>query len=136
MLDGRTGALTGEVPADAVVQLADAGRVPALVATTTGVPDPGMAASAVASLLGGDREQYRAALAVRPESVPAAFNLGVVLEDLNRSDEAVGVYERLVKRERGVADAHFNLARLYERSGRKIASLRHLKEYKRITLDH
>lgn len=86
--------------------------------------------------LAAAEEQYRAALAVRPESVPASFNLGVVLEDLNRSDEAVGVYERLVKRERGVADAHFNLARLYERSGRKIASLRHLKEYKRITLDH
>ena len=86
--------------------------------------------------LAAAEEQYRAALAVRPESIPAAFNLGVVLEDRDRSDEAVGVYERLVKRERGCADAHFNLARLYERSGRRIASLRHLKEYKRLTLDH
>jgi tetratricopeptide (TPR) repeat protein len=81
-------------------------------------------------------DHYRAALAALPESIPAAFNLGVVLEDLNRSDEAVGVYERLLKRDRGFADAHFNLARLYERSGRNIASLRHLKEYKRLTLDH
>jgi hypothetical protein len=48
----------------------------------------------------------------------------------------VGVYERLLKLERGCADAHFNLARLYERSGRKIASLRHLKEYERLTLEH
>jgi tetratricopeptide (TPR) repeat protein len=86
--------------------------------------------------LAAAEEQYRAALAARPESIAAAFNLGVVLEDLGRSDDAVGVYEQLLKWDRGVADAHFNLARLYERSGRKIASLRHLKEYKKLTLDH
>jgi hypothetical protein len=41
-----------------------------------------------------------------------------------------------LKRERGYADAHFNLARFYERSGRKIASLRHLREYKKLTIEH
>ncbi|HJQ96924.1 MAG TPA: tetratricopeptide repeat protein [Candidatus Polarisedimenticolaceae bacterium] len=81
-------------------------------------------------------EHYRAALAVRPDSIPAAFNLGVVLEDLDRSDEAIAVYERLLKRDRGLADVHFNLAMLYEKSGRKIASLRHIREYKKLTLDH
>jgi tetratricopeptide (TPR) repeat protein len=79
---------------------------------------------------------YRAALAAQPDAIPAAFNLGVVLEDLGRSDEAVGVYERLLKKDRACADAHFNLARLYERSNRKIAALRHLNEYKKLTLDH
>src|SRR5262249_19760744 len=81
-------------------------------------------------------EQYRAALGIRPESIPAAFNLGVVLEDRGRSDEAVGVYEKLLKRERDCADAHFNPARLYERSGRKLASLRHLREYQRLAPEH
>lgn len=86
--------------------------------------------------LAAAEEHYRAALAVRPESIPAAFNLGVVLEDRKRSDEAVGVYERLLKRDRDCADAHFNLARLYESSGRKIAALKHLKEYKRLMPEH
>ena len=86
--------------------------------------------------LSAAEEQYRAALASEPQSVLAAFNLGVVLEDRGHSDEAVGVYERLLKRERGYADAHFNLARLYEKSDRKIASLRHLKEYEKLTIEH
>jgi tetratricopeptide (TPR) repeat protein len=86
--------------------------------------------------LAAAEEQYRAALAVQPDSILAAFNLGVVLEDRGRSDEAVGVYERLLKRDRRCADAHFNLARLYDKSGRRIASLRHLKEYERLTIEH
>jgi hypothetical protein len=32
-----------------------------------------------------------------------------------------------------LADAHFNLARLYEKAGKKAAALRHLGIYQRLT---
>ena len=32
------------------------------------------------------------------------------------------------------ADAHFNLARLYEKAGQDAAAIRHLKAYRKLTL--
>jgi tetratricopeptide (TPR) repeat protein len=56
----------------------------------------------------------------------------VALEDLGRLDEAAQTYEATVRAEPRHADAHYNLARLYERLGKKALAIRHLKAYQTI----
>ena len=41
-----------------------------------------------------------------------------VLDELGRTDEAIGQYQRLLGRQPGIADAHFNLALLYKKARR------------------
>jgi tetratricopeptide (TPR) repeat protein len=74
-------------------------------------------------------DHYRAALG-GDDDATARFNLGVVLEDQERYEEAIETYLELLEADAGYADAHYNLAGLYERLGRKDAALRHLKAYK------
>lgn len=80
-------------------------------------------------------EHYRRALEVDPDHDTAAFNLGVALEDLGRLREAMDAYQHALELDPGNADAHFNLAGLYERRGEKAAALRHLKTYRRLTVN-
>jgi tetratricopeptide (TPR) repeat protein len=61
-----------------------------------------------------------------------SFNLGVLLEDLNRESEAILAYRDALAMDPQLADAHFNLARLYERAHDPKASLRHLLAYRRM----
>ncbi len=61
-----------------------------------------------------------------------AFNLAVVLEDLEREPEAIIAYREALALDPQFADAHFNLARLYERARDPKASLRHLLAYRRM----
>jgi tetratricopeptide (TPR) repeat protein len=61
-----------------------------------------------------------------------AFNLAVVLEDLKREPEAISAYREALALDPQFADAHFNLARLYERAKDPKASLRHLLAYRRM----
>jgi tetratricopeptide (TPR) repeat protein len=61
-----------------------------------------------------------------------AFNLGVLLEDLQRESEAILAYREALAMDPQLADAHFNLARLYERARDPKASLRHLLAYRRM----
>lgn len=61
------------------------------------------------------------------------FNLGVLLEDANRSTEAAAAYRDALTLDPGMADAHFNLARLHERAGRSQDCFRHLLAYRRLT---
>jgi len=82
-------------------------------------------------------EQYRRALEARPRdatAVTATFNLGVALEDLGHVEEAIVAYERAVELDPDLADAHYNLSRLFERAGRRDAAFRHLKAYRLLTL--
>jgi tetratricopeptide (TPR) repeat protein len=67
----------------------------------------------------------------RPEPV-IAFNLGVLLEDLQRPVEAIAAYRDALALDPQLADAHFNLARLYEEAADSKASLRHLLAYRRM----
>ena len=76
---------------------------------------------------------YRLALESRPDDTAAAFNLGVVLEDRGALEQAIEAYERTLSTDARYADAHYNLARLYERVGKPMAALRHLKTYKKLT---
>jgi len=61
-----------------------------------------------------------------------SFNLAVLLEDLNREAEAVLAYRNALALDPGFADAHFNLARLYQRKDNSKDALRHLLAYRRI----
>jgi tetratricopeptide (TPR) repeat protein len=69
--------------------------------------------------------------AQKPEPV-LAFNLAVLLEDLNREPDAIVAYREALALDPQLADAHFNLARLYERARNPKASLRHLLAYRRM----
>ncbi len=75
-------------------------------------------------------EIYRAAEEADPL---LTFNLGVLLEDLNREPEAILAYREALALDPQLADAHFNLARLYERAKDSQASLRHLLAYRRMS---
>jgi tetratricopeptide (TPR) repeat protein len=83
----------------------------------------------LAGLLAQAERVYRAA--VRPESL-IAFNLAVLLEDLQRPAEAIQTYRDALALDPQLADAHFNLARLYEETADSKASLRHLLAYRRM----
>jgi tetratricopeptide (TPR) repeat protein len=61
-----------------------------------------------------------------------SFNLGVLLEDLNRETESIQAYRDALAMDPQLADAHFNLARLYERAHDPKSSLRHLLAYRRM----
>ena len=75
---------------------------------------------------------YRDALAhCGPDGV-VLFNLGVLLEDSNRSAEAAGIYRAALEVSPGMADAHYNLALLCERKGLRREALRHLSAYRKI----
>jgi tetratricopeptide (TPR) repeat protein len=60
------------------------------------------------------------------------FNLAVLLEDLDREPDAIVAYREALALDPQFADAHFNLARLYERARDPKASLRHLLAYRRM----
>ncbi len=72
---------------------------------------------------------YRSAS--KPEPL-LAFNLAVLLEDLKRDAEAIAAYREALALDPQLADAHFNLARLYENATDSMASFRHLLAYRRL----
>jgi tetratricopeptide (TPR) repeat protein len=65
-----------------------------------------------------------------------SFNLAVLLEDLEREAEAAVAYREALAQDPALADAHFNLARLYEQAGNQKDALRHLLAYRRLTQEH
>jgi tetratricopeptide (TPR) repeat protein len=61
------------------------------------------------------------------------FNLGVLLDDLGRRDEAMAAYSEALAHDPELADAHYNLGLLYEAQGRGRDALRHLSAYRKLT---
>jgi tetratricopeptide (TPR) repeat protein len=61
------------------------------------------------------------------------FNAGVLFDDLGRHADAIGAYRKALAHEPAMADAHFNLALIYERGGERQAAFRHLLAYRRLT---
>ncbi len=76
---------------------------------------------------------YDEGVAAHPTDASLRFNRAVVLEDLGRIDEAVAAYQRCLEQDAGFADAHWNLARLYERRGVQTLALRHFSAYRRLS---
>ena len=62
------------------------------------------------------------------------FNLGVLLEDMQRELDAIAAYRKAIVHDPGLADAHLNLSLVHERLGEVQASLRHLLAYRRLML--
>jgi tetratricopeptide (TPR) repeat protein len=73
-------------------------------------------------------EAYRQALAHAPAHELAYYNLGTVHDERGEVAEAMDCYRRAP----GVADAHYNLARLYEITGDEFSALRHLRRSQQI----
>ncbi len=76
---------------------------------------------------------YREGLAAGCEDSNLLFNLALVLEDTGRELEAVDLYKRALSLEPDFADAHFNLARLYQHLKMSRAAIRHWNQYRRLT---
>lgn len=71
------------------------------------------------------------------EASPAAdadvlYNLGVALEDVARSQDAIAAYARVIELDATHADAHHNLARLYQEAGDARRALRHWNAYRKL----
>jgi len=71
---------------------------------------------------------YRQAKA---SSALLSFNLAILLEDLEREEEAVAAYREALAQDPLLHDAHFNLSRLHEKADRPRDALRHLLAYRR-----
>jgi tetratricopeptide (TPR) repeat protein len=80
----------------------------------------------------GSEEHYNQALEAEPDNVLAAFNLGTLFEDMGRIPDAIAAY----KRASNLADAHYNLSRLYELVGEHAEALKHLKTYRSLIDPH
>lgn len=76
---------------------------------------------------------YDEGIAARPADPALHFNRAVVLEDLDRIDDAVVAYQRCLEVGPDFADAHWNLARLYEIRGTRTLALRHFSAYRRLS---
>jgi len=75
---------------------------------------------------------YRAALEECGGDPLLLFNLGVLLDDLNRRTAAIEAYSAALRLDPSMADAHYNLALLYQKTGKAQDALRHLAQYKRL----
>jgi tetratricopeptide (TPR) repeat protein len=60
-----------------------------------------------------------------------SFNLAILLEDLDRNEEAIAAYHEALALDPLLHDAHFNLSRLYEFARRPREALKHLLAYQR-----
>jgi tetratricopeptide (TPR) repeat protein len=74
---------------------------------------------------------YREGIARCEACATLYFNLGVVLEDQDRSEEAVAAYQQALQCDPSHRDSHHNLARLFEASGRMQHAIRHFNHYRR-----
>ena len=78
---------------------------------------------------------YRAALAVEPGHADASLNLGALLCETRRCDEAVHLYDDAVRRHPNEALLHFNRAIALEDQGHAAAALASYNEALRLDAD-
>jgi tetratricopeptide (TPR) repeat protein len=76
---------------------------------------------------------YREGLAKCETAECLYFNLGVLLEDLDQHEAAIEMYLRTVELDPDFADAHYNLARLFEQQHKLQHAIRHYANYRRLT---
>ena len=75
---------------------------------------------------------YREALAALGDDPVLLFNLGVLMEDMNRKMEAVAAYQKALRLDPGLADGHYNLALLFRQLGRPRDAIRHMAHYRKL----
>jgi tetratricopeptide (TPR) repeat protein len=71
---------------------------------------------------------YRAA---RHASATLSYNLGLLLEDLQRDEDAARAYQEALAQEPAMYEAHLHLGLLHERRQRPREALRHLLAFRR-----
>lgn len=76
---------------------------------------------------------YRKSLEVHGPDALLLYNLGVLLEDMERKTEAVEIYQAALHVDPAMADGHYNLALLCEGLGRAQEAIRHMAQYRRLT---
>ena len=67
----------------------------------------------------------------KSSSALLSFNLAILLEDLDREEEAIFVYRDVLAQDPLMHDAHFNVSRLHEEANHPRDALRHLLAYRR-----
>jgi len=77
------------------------------------------------------KEAERLYRQAKTSSALLSFNLAILLEDLEREEEAVVEYRAALAQDPLLCDAHFNLSRLHEKANRPRDALRHLLAYRR-----
>jgi tetratricopeptide (TPR) repeat protein len=77
------------------------------------------------------KEAERLYRQAKTSSALLSFNLAILLEDLEREEEAVAAYRDALAQDPLLCDAHFNLSRLHEKADRPREALRHLLAYRR-----
>jgi tetratricopeptide (TPR) repeat protein len=76
---------------------------------------------------------YRTALDTHGPDALLLYNLGVLLQDMERKAEAAESYEAALQLDPAMADGHYNLALLCEDLGRAREAIRHMAQYRRLT---
>jgi len=66
------------------------------------------------------------------EDAVVLYNLGVLLEDMERKSDALAAYERSLSADPTFADCHYNVALLYEALGKPREAIRHMAQYRRL----
>jgi tetratricopeptide (TPR) repeat protein len=80
-------------------------------------------------------ELYRRATVADNTYVLAFFDLGNVLDELQRPDESITAYKHAIQLAPAYGDAHYNLALAYERKGERRRALHHWQIYVRLDKD-
>ena len=75
---------------------------------------------------------YRDALETWGPDALLFYNLGVLLEDLDRKSEAMQAYYAALSADPSMADCHYNLALIFEELGRGQDAIRHMAQYRRL----
>ncbi len=73
---------------------------------------------------------YRDAVRTCGSDPVLLYNLGVLLDDMERKAEALEAYEAALRGDPGLADCHYNLGLLYERLKRPKDAIRHMARYR------
>jgi tetratricopeptide (TPR) repeat protein len=83
--------------------------------------------------LAAAEKAYRDGIRADGEDPVLFYNLALVLEDLQRNDEALTCYQASLGLDPRFADCHYNIALLYEARGSGKEALRHMAQYRRLT---
>ena len=75
---------------------------------------------------------YREGLEKCGEDAVLLYNLGVLLEDMERKSDALAAYERSLSADPTFADCHYNVALLYEALAKPREAIRHMAQYRRL----
>jgi tetratricopeptide (TPR) repeat protein len=75
---------------------------------------------------------YLEGIAAFPDDAVMHFNLGVVYDDQGKAEEAIACYHEALENDASLGDACYNLALLYEETGRHRDALRYFSAFRKL----